>query len=373
VRFIALAQKAMLLICVFASVCSDNAVTEAQIVSGSKTDWLQGKNRQRNSLTGISASWDESPLRAQIRQFAAQRRMAVLLDRRIDPSPTQTYSFADKTAEQIFWAVAEQNDLGITKIDDLLYVGPSETTDRLKHVLAQQKKKLSKIDKTGRKRWLKKIEIRWKDATTTDDIETWLQQKGIVIDGSLPHDVMAAADLPPLPLIDIMGIILAGFDLTCSISSDGSTIQLQEFPPLKTASIRHRVEKGSTITSTRIKKEFPNLKVSGRTANLSIKGPVEDLAGFERWMVMQQKPNIDSSSPRPFSLKVVATRGDVLATIASQTGRKLEFDPNCQDILKERIKLDLKGVFLDELIQACLEGSELQYNLETSALKIFLP
>ena len=62
-----------------------------------------------------------------------------------------------------------------------------------------------------------------------------------------------------------------------------------------------------------------------------------------------------------------------MATIASQTGRKLEFDPNCQDILKERIKLDLKGVFLDELIQACLEGSELQYNLETSALKIFLP
>ncbi len=46
----------------------------------------------------------------------------------------------------------------------------------------------------------------------------------------LPHDLFPAVDLPPLPLVDRLSLLLSGFGMTFQLSRDGKLIRLVPIP-----------------------------------------------------------------------------------------------------------------------------------------------
>lgn len=365
-----------LAVCVFVVVCVEPAWLSAQICEGSRIKWLTGKALAKQNETPLSATWNESPLRQQLTDFAAQRRTAIYVDRRVDPSTKQTIVFSDRTTEQIVWDVAQQNELGVARIGELLYVGPRSTAARLPFVIRDLKKALSKFTTQRRRAWLKQQSIFWNDATTTAEFQTWLLNQGVTIEGQLPHDVWAAGDLPAVSRLESTSIILAGFGLSFELSAqDGSSakrdaIQLIAFPDLKQEILRYRLARDCPVTPPMMERRFPELKISGRSSSITLEGSVESLADFEAWMVEQQCADVDENAVRPFTVNTTATRGSILATIAGQTGREFKFDEASQAALQQRVTLDLKKVMIDELIGACLDGTKLRYRLDANCLTI---
>lgn len=375
-RFGRLFRRFGLAVCVIVAIYAEPVWLTAQICEGSRVKWLAGKSLAKQNEAPLSASWNAAPLRKQLREFAAQRRVAVYVDRRVDPSAKQTVTFVDRTNEQIIWSVAEDNDLGVARIGELLYVGPKSTAARLPFVIRDIQKSLSKFGSQQRRDWLKQQSIYWNDATTSDEFQNWLQQQGITIEGQLPHDVWAAGDLALVSRLEITSIVLAGFGLSFELLSEPdssdrqNSIRLIAFPKMQQETMRYRLARDCPVTPPMMQRRFPDLKIGGRSNNLTLEGSVETLASFEAWMVEQQCSDVDENAIRPFTVNTTATRGSILATIAGQTGREFKFDEASQASLKQRVKLDLKKVMIDQLIEACLDGTELRYRLDSNCLTI---
>ena len=71
--------------------------------------------------------------------------------------------------------------------------------------------------------------LAWPDFATPRDILTDLaRQNGLTLEGldRVPHDLWAAADLPPLSLVERLTLVANQFDLTFALSADGRTVTL---------------------------------------------------------------------------------------------------------------------------------------------------
>ncbi|WP_148618832.1 STN domain-containing protein [Mariniblastus fucicola] len=361
--------------CVAISVCTACVAAVAQVQHGSATDWLDRRTDSRafekSQQLPVSVSWTESPLREQLNTFAAQCRRAIFVDRRVDPTVKLTFDFLDRTTEQTVWELAEANGLGVCRVESLLYVGPKDAAARLPFVI-EELEKIAKRTQPKKSRWTSgRDEIRWSRATTTEEIQEWMEQlHGFQLDGEIPHDVWPAADWPSLSLIQQMSLLLVGFDLSFEIEGDGKRIRLKKFPAIETAKLRIRLPRDSKLDLKACQRRFADLKLANSGRSLSISGPVESIAALEAWMVEQQTVLGDDVVQRTFDLNTTARRGDILASVAQQTGRKLTLDGAVGDALTQRISISIKKASLETLLDQCLDGTGLGYRLTKSELRI---
>ncbi len=359
--------------CVAIVVCIVCVPAEAQVTIGSDTDWLSGKSLIENQLLPVSVTWTDSPIRSQLLQFAEQRKRAIFLDRRVDPTVKLKFQFLNMTTEQIVWQTADEHGLGAARIGDLIYVGPKKVAARLPIVIQQINKNLSKMEKAKRKRWVSKSEIRWPEATTTQEISDWFAQShGITIPSGIPTDVWPAADWPRLSTLEQLSLFLVGFDFTFNLESNGTSMKLLPFPVIKTASMKLSLRRNAKLDLETVAKKFGDLKTKRSGRSLEVSGPVDSIADLDSWMVSQQLVNSDNLIDPTFDLNVTARRGDILATVSQQTGRKLVYDTgDMPQILQDRITLSLIGASLEKLLDDCLAGTSLSYELSKTSLRIF--
>jgi hypothetical protein len=358
--------------CIAIVACISCTQANAQVTDGSAINWQSGKVLIKNRLLPVSVSWADSPLHKQLTQFAKERQRAIFIDRRVDPTIKQTFQFLEKTTEQIVWTTADENDLGVAQIGNLLYIGPKESAATLPMVIQNAKKSLSKIDKATRKTWIAKKEIRWPKATTSIQISEWFEQSyGIKFVDKVPLDVWPEADWPKLSTTEQLSLFLVGFDLTFAVNPDGSTVDLKPFPKVDSGTLKFSLPREVKLDLKTAAREFNALKIKRAGKTLAVSGPVTSIADFQAWLVSQQIVNSDRTE-RTFTLNSTARRGDILATVAQQTGRKLVLDGDLSLALTDRITLKLKNAGLEQLLSECLEGSGLSYELREKTLRIFI-
>ena len=83
------------------------------------------------------------------------------------------------------------------------------------------------------KKFFEQKSMAWDDLTTPRELlEKLGSENGIEIAGleQIPHDLWAAADLPPLELIERLTLIAGQYDLTFEVSADGNRITLVPVP-----------------------------------------------------------------------------------------------------------------------------------------------
>jgi len=335
---------------------------------------MNAKQIEKTRLSPVSLSWTGSPLGSQLNLFAKQRQRAIFLDRRIDSTTQQTFDLVDRTTEQVVWQVAQANQLGVARIGDLLYVGPQDSAARLAFVIDGLEKRIKKLSKTARSKWTRRSSIRWPVATSTPQITQWLKQEhGVAFDTPLPHDVWPAADWPELSLVQQVSLLLVGFDRSFAIAPDGTSLTVVEFPELD--AVVNRFGSPSTDFDLKaFKTQFPDLKFSRSGKSYTARGTPESVLKMESELVLQQAPSAQGGQ-KTFDLDTTARRGDILATVAEKTGRKLELDQESLDesvmeVLNQRVTLNVSKVPLQTLLDKCLEGSGVSYQLSDGKLTL---
>ena len=69
-------------------------------------------------------SWQETPLREGLQRLASHHRLAIWLDRRINPDMRVTQSVGDRPFVDLVKALVQSADADVALVEPVIYVGP---------------------------------------------------------------------------------------------------------------------------------------------------------------------------------------------------------------------------------------------------------
>ena len=363
--------------CVLASV-SLLGINEPVVAAD--TTWLSGAALQNALRQNVGISWVNIPLRQALIGLSKSQRLAVMLDRGVDPDQKIQIALENTPLSQALEQIAARMKIGITMLGPVAYFGPRATTWRLQTIAAQRKDEVSKLPAAARSNWTRLQPWKWSDLATPRDLLTALAaQNKLRIEGldQIPHDLWAAADLPPLDLSDRLTLLLSQFELTFAVSSDGSTIQLLAMPDKPTIERSYPISGKSQDLLAKLH-DLPELadtelRIDGN--KLFARGRVEE----HEWIRSQLSGNVDQHKTVAEGRKVYTLRVDepvdkLLSVVARQMGLELQLDQSAINAagisLSKKVSLDVNQVSADELLHAILDPAGLTFERRGNTIDV---
>ncbi len=210
-----------------------------------QVNWATGPALQKQLAEPVDIYWANNPLRQAIGNLSRTRRVAVLIDRRVDPGRELNVSLKGVPLESALRQIARPRGLDVSRLGDVFYLGPAADADRLNAVSTEFKEKIRRLPYAMRRKYSLRKKLAWDDLAEPREILKILgRRNGLAIDhlDRVPHDLWAAADLPPISLAGRLTLIAFQFDLTFKIAADGVRLELVPLPENvpRTPGAKHR-------------------------------------------------------------------------------------------------------------------------------------
>lgn len=345
----------------------------AQVVTPD-TDWKTGRKILAANELAVSVSWSNAPIRSRLQSFSGTQKLAFFLDRRIDPSLKINTRIRNGTTEQFLWQLASEQGIGVCRIEDFYYFGPTDTTEKLPLAIEALKQESTTRGKAFRKQWSKRRPIQTTEIIQPKQLLSRLAiENGFSIDNldALPHDVWSRIALPSTTLEGRVAIVLAGFNKWFVRSEDGTSIEIIDFPRIESMKISIPTSGNARVIVKNLKQQFPDrlLSAKGKT-RLNVTGTPAQIATVWQKVVESQPPIRNPTGMTPFSLTVRALRINILEKIVADTDRKLIVPIPAPKTLTEPVDLKVVKVPLSELIDEVLKGTGLKFDMDDDTLTI---
>jgi hypothetical protein len=303
-------------------------------------------------------------LREALKKFCRAQQVAVLVDRRVDPDREIDAAAQALPVADILQQVAEGLNLGVSFFGPLVYFGPPEFTARLRTLAEIRREDVRRLPSAAITELAQLRPFSWDDfATPRNVLERLAEEGGIEIAGleQIPHDLWAAADLPPLPLVDRITLVAGQFDLTFAFSGDGRRLTLVPLPE-EVAIVRNYP---AGRNPQELLREWRSLAADCQFQlvgdKIHVKGLVEEIERIEGKPSSGRAPSAGSSPPSPAAARPaeaetrftgrVANKplGEVLQYLGSQLGLEIRID---------RQALARAGVSLDRLVSFSVKEAD---------------
>jgi hypothetical protein len=236
----------------------------------------------------------------------------------------------------------------------------------LRTVCALRREEVGRLPAAAAKRWLATERMRWNDFATPRQLLGELAAAGgLDLSGlqQVPHDLWAGTDLPPLPLVDRVSLILIQFDLTFQLADDGNRAALIPIPE-RVAIVR--AYPGGPQPEILVRKwaalaPESEVRVSGE--KIWVRGPLEDqekIAAARRGVAAKssRKPLVRQGETR---FTVNGKKGPLdrmLGELADKLDLELRIDKKRLQqagvSLTQEVSFQVKNATLDELLDAVL-------------------
>ncbi len=329
----------------------------------------------------LTANGERAKLRDYLQRLSENREVAVLLDRRIDPSQRITIAIDAKSFEGGIRMLVNQVKADVTVAGDTLVVGPPETIRNLRTRIVVSRDELNSVKNLSPKQQfaiLRRHEVRWEDLTSPREILTKISDRYQVKIENLdfvPHDLWAGGTIVYPNFVESLTIVLTQFQLSFEWV-DQKTIRIIPEAPNVAIERSHR-PKGMTLDEaiSIVKQEASHLKVMKTGRELTFSGRIED---HEAIAVLigerpppRRSPTTSKTTPlrdRRFTLNMVRKPfGSLMATLQSQ-GIEVRYDAQTLNDagidLAEKISLELKQATIDQLLNESCEKVGLAYEID---------
>ncbi len=349
-----------------------------------RTNWATGTTlaERLDGLVGVTLSGRS--LREGLYRLGETQGVGVLLDRRIDPGLELDLTLRQVPLADAFRKIAEAGDMGVTQLGPLFYFGPRATVEKLRTLAAMKREELQQeiprevaLRLAGRRGWS------WGDLATPRGLIELLAEEGqFRVEGleQIPHDLWAAADLPPLTLIDRLVLVAAQYDRTFSVSSDGTTLRLVPLPQEIAVVRRYPGGAHANEVAKKTAALAPDAQVRVVGRDVYVKGTVEEHERIVAQRSPTRKPPVDASASSPDHITIPGLNaqnipvGAVLKKIASQLNLELTYDDAAMRregvSLDTRISIHVENVSLDELLEEVTGAAGLVCRREGRRLEI---
>lgn len=315
------------------------------VEAGGHVVWTTGPVLEQRLKQAVDVRWSGKPLRDAIASLSQTQQVAVLIDRRVDPGQKLDLAINGSPMETVLQTIADRCGASVSQLGSVVYLGPTPVAQQLPAVAAGFEKMVRQQPKTVQRKFSTLKATTWEDlATPRGLLEQLAVQNGLEIIGleRVPHDLWAAADLPPLSLVDRLTLIAVQFDLTFAVAEGGAKLELVPIPE----NLRPLPVKRKGVSQPR-----PTSKSSAADSSASI-----ERVRVER-MSVQAKP-----------------LGGVLRQMAEQLGLELRIDEKA--IQEAGISLDqpvsakVENATVDELLLALLQSTGLKFQRHQRVVEI---
>jgi hypothetical protein len=314
-----------------------------------RVNWLTGAALQQQLAEPVDILWADNPLHQAMVRLSRACRVAILIDRRVDPGQKLDVSLRGVPLESALQTIARGRGLGVSRLGAVVYLGPLPAAERLPAVAAGFDKQVRLLPPAVQRRYHQLKALAWEDLATPRELLSQLGRQGGLEIANLeqaPHDLWAAADLPPLSLVDRLTLVAIQFDLTFHVTANGSRLELVPAPggsygPSKDLQPTPQRDRGLA---------GPRVPASGRT--------VKPAGGQDRFQIdVREKP----LGP---VLRQLADRLDLDLRIDQQAIRTAGIS------LDQRVSVHLQNATVDEILGGLLRDTGLSFHRRQRVIEI---
>lgn len=306
-----------------------------------RVDWATGTVFLKKLAEPVNLLWAEFPLRQAIGSLSHARKVAILIDRRVDPNQKLNISLNGVPLESALRTIAERQGLSFARLGTIVYLGPPSAADHLRATMATLERDIRQSTPATKRKYRQLRKLSWEDLATPRDLLAQLgEESKLKISGLdlVPHDLWAAADLPAMPLVDRLALIAVQFDLAFKVGNQGESLEL----------VPQSVEVKRQPETTRAK--------SKRTPVATKTPPSVEWTRIDR-ISIQEKP-----------------LGAVLEQLAIRLNLELKMDRAAIQTagisIDQRVSVRLENTTIDELLRQLLKPTRLTFERHERVVEI---
>jgi hypothetical protein len=248
--------------------------------------WRTGpslRDRMEKSIGPVGYNWTGAPLRMAIGSLsrAEDVRVAMFLDRRVDPDFKLTTAIAERPLSEALEELAKAAGGGISQIGAVIYFGPTATARRLRTLAELRREDARRLPDAAERSYIRQKPCRWEDLATPRELVTELASEAsatALATELIPHDLWPTVDLPQLSLCDRLTLVLAGFDLTFSLEDDGATVRIVPMPAEVAITRRYPGSQDPDDRAKQLAKAVPEAEISVAGGQIVVRATAEDHA-----------------------------------------------------------------------------------------------
>lgn len=348
-------------------------------VAADEPIWLAGEAFEQALDLPLTANWSNLPFGDAMRSLANSRKVAILIDRRIDADAPFSVRIQDEPLRTAIQKIAASKGVAVSFASPVVYFGPVKTAGRLRTVnelVRQQAQRQlaplrSALVKTQRLKWAEAAEPRQLVAKLAQEVR--LPIRGL---DQVPHDLWREVDLPRLPWFERMLLVLAQFDLSIAIAHDGKSLEIVPLPDRPR--IERRYASGATPSArlAQLRKQFPEAEVIAAGPRITVRADLETHDQIADLVAGKQtKTTTVKNLPETYTLNVERLPLEkVLTQLASMLKLELTFEQPAIDqaeiSLDQLVSFSVKDASLDVLLTAALRNTGLSYQRKSKQIHI---
>ena len=324
--------------------------TEIGVVSTRPVTAFQtGPRFQTEIDRPLSGSWANVELRDLLKKIGDDRRVAILLDRRVDPTVQLPLNLTNSSLREGVRDLARLLGADISVAEPVLFVGPQSATRRLKTLIELRSSELtareSSIPDKRRAELSSRHTITWQDLDSPAEIVQRIADRYRLTIRNLdllPHDLWVANTLPSVTAAEALSLVLIQFDLTFAWigvkeGGAGQGIELVSVPERPVIEKRHRVKgRPATEALKLVQKYEPELDVKLDGSDLVIRAMLEEHEVISAFLggSTAKKPDVATGvkpiKQRLFTLKIDRVPARVLMQKLEES--EITFEYNAEQL-----------------------------------------
>lgn len=328
-----------------------------------------------------SGSWTNVELRSLLNKLASERRVAFLLDRRIDPTVKMNVDIVDRPLREGLQEFARMVHADVSVTENIVYIGPPSATERLRTLIelrtAELREASKEIPDQRRTQLTRRQTISWADLETPSDILRRISDPyklTIRQQDQVPHDLWAGSELPNSTPTEALSLILIQFNLTFAWVDGGNAIELAPIPERVLLERRQRIRGRSAVETLKlIAERFPQLESTVDGSDLIVRGTLEEHENVAALLNPSsiRKPTLSAPAPlkqRTFTLTI--RRAPVRSVMDELKKSKVVFvyDANALAAagvnLDQPVDLDLNKATAEQFLNALFSPLDLSFEIE---------
>ncbi len=358
--------------------------------------------------TGLT--WSGDSLRNALQELSRSKKVAILLDRRIDPTQELKLSRANIPLRDLIAAIADSVGAGSTVVGNVVYVGPKPSAERLPLLIKLRGQELVQLAATKSASMAKESKNLWqtraakfKDQRTLSwvdfdhprellqQLETRYQFEIEQLD-KIPHDLWAGNSLPQVTAAEALSLLLIQFGSTFQFLPDRAAIRI--VPLREEEAVVERSYSTPASQSEKVIRElrdkFPKAKIEQEEMKVTIRATAEQhlliaqimkqpaTGNTVRSPVKKSGSKSDKPEPSPLSRKHTLTvkNASLLEVIKTFEGAGVRFDYDREQLeaakisLDRKVDIDVKGMTVEAIFRQLLEPLGLEVSAEGETLRL---
>ena len=359
------------------TVCASLTLLVASAADQIAGGWKTGPAFRRELENPITVTRSQRTLRAAAGSLSHSTGVAIFLDRRIDGEQNIELAAKNESLQLLLAKLAAAAGAGQATLDSVVYLGPAETTSKLSTLAALRRQEAGQLPQAAKAKLLRVQPWKWEDLAEPQKLLAELAaQASVTVENAevIPHDLWPAVSLPPLPWVDRLSLLVAGFGLTFEITNQGKSVRLVNLPPSAVLEKTYTPRGQPESAAAELRRLAPAAEIRVEKGELAISASQEDHDKIERLLAGQSvrsMTTVKGGGEKRFFLTVEKKpAGAVVRQVATELGKELKFDTAALEKLKQEVSFSVKNVSLDELLKATLKPLGLKYKVTQSAIEV---